>query len=68
MTYEKGTLFYHLLPPFQQSFAVVLVLGAFMTIGYTDGYAMAIWSYNVPKFCSTRITPRHMRDVINALY
>jgi hypothetical protein len=68
MTYEKGTLFYHSLPPFQQNFAVTLVPGAFMTIGYTDGYAMAIWSYNVPKFCSKRITPRHMRDVMNALY
>jgi hypothetical protein len=68
MTYEKGTLFYHLLPPFQQNFAVALVLGAFMTIGYTDEYAMAIWSYDVHKFCSTPITPPHMWDVINALY
>jgi hypothetical protein len=68
MTYEKGTLFYHLLPPFQQNFAVTLVRGAFMTIGYTDAYAMAFWSYDVPKFCGTPITPPHMWGVINALY
>jgi hypothetical protein len=26
-----------------------VVSGAFMTIGYTDGYAMANSSYNAPK-------------------
>jgi hypothetical protein len=56
-------VFYHLLPPFQQNFAVALVLGAFMTIGYTDGYAMAIWSYDVSKFCGSSLVHRLLRHI-----